>query len=311
MDTLELERLKSTIAKIQETSTQSLKVTNSNARLRKRISIIHDTFLSNWENEYLPEIQNLNGRIRQGIPTPVLTVCGRGTQEIRWTKYLSYFLNPTNNHGLSDLLCRMVIDSIIADDNISYGDYRILEVRDEVSLGEVIAENKSQEKESKDSVCDIVITTDKFTLFCEQKILSSESNALTPDLTQLCRYTKAIDQNITYSKLHKIKIYLTPTGKLPKNACGWKPWRHSDIIDSCIRLLKNPNLSTIAHDNLRRFTIDLALGSSNQTERIITMMKTLSDDLIENGFKLYPYLQLSNLNTEHPHLTKIIKGEIS
>lgn len=311
MNTLELENLKNSITKIQEASLQSTKVTQSNANLKKSIATIHTTFLSNWERDYLPEIRNLNQGIRQGIPTPVLTVCGRGTQEIRWTKYLSYYLNPQNNHGLSDTLCRTIVDQIQANQDITYANYTIIDVCNEVLLDDEINDNRTPEVGFKHSVCDIVIRTDKFTLFIEQKILSSEGTAPNFGLSQLRRYSEAISQNSEYSRLPNINIYLTPTGKLPEGINDWRPLRHSDIVASCIQLLKYPKLSMIAHDNLQRFIIDLTLGSSNQTEVIITRMKTLSDDLIEKGFNLYGYLQLSNLNMEYANLTTILKGEIS
>ncbi len=47
--------------------------------------------------------------IKKGLPTPVLTVCGKGTREIRFTRYLAYFLDPNGKHGLSSKFLKAVM----------------------------------------------------------------------------------------------------------------------------------------------------------------------------------------------------------
>src|SRR5690554_8221437 len=72
------------------------------AKLKEKIDNITKTFVINWKNENTFFVKKIisNININKGIPLPVLSICGEGTREIRFTKYLSYFLNPQKEHGL-------------------------------------------------------------------------------------------------------------------------------------------------------------------------------------------------------------------
>ncbi len=77
--------------------------------LPETINGITHSFRSHGRQENLPLAERLLKAFEEGIPVPVLTVCGRGTREIRFTSYLAYFLDPGNRHGLGTLFVETVL----------------------------------------------------------------------------------------------------------------------------------------------------------------------------------------------------------
>jgi molecular chaperone GrpE (heat shock protein) len=59
------------------------------------IENIKKSFTADFEKYELSKIEILHQKIENGVATPVLYVCGKGTQEIRYTKY-GHGLNPLN-----------------------------------------------------------------------------------------------------------------------------------------------------------------------------------------------------------------------
>ncbi len=51
------------------------------------VNKITDAYHREWEKEKLEFAQNFLARTWAGMPLPVLSICGRGTQEIRYSKY--------------------------------------------------------------------------------------------------------------------------------------------------------------------------------------------------------------------------------
>lgn len=260
---------------------------------------IRCAFLANWEKEHLPGINQFRCGVVQGIPTPVLSICGRGTQEIRWTKYLSYFLNPEAMHGLGDRFVRAIIDGPIGKHISSLGPYHVDNVSNEVYIGKIQGDGCR---------CDIVIETDRFLIFIEQKILSGEGKSLGSGLNQLDKYTKVINESEEYGSLPCYKIYLTPNGEIPeKNADDWLPMRHDDIIRSGVELLREGKLGQVAWNNLFRLLTDLAVGPVGQVEEDLEELIYLSDKLATGGFDLTSYARYRNLRDQNSAFVQLIK----
>ena len=49
-----------------------------------------------------------------GLPVPVLSVCGQGTQEVRYTKLLGYYMNPSGRHGLGSRVLKSIVKTALA-----------------------------------------------------------------------------------------------------------------------------------------------------------------------------------------------------
>lgn len=267
------------------------------------INLIQRAFLANWEKEHLPEIHRFQNSIANGIPTPVLSICGQGTREIRWTKYLSYFLNPEAKHGLGDCLARSIIDRQMGKIINPLGPYRVENVSNEVYIGKIHGEGCR---------CDIVIETNRFTLFVEQKILSGESNSSELDLSQLDKYTNVISESEKYNSLPCYKIYLTPNGVVPeKNIHDWIPMCHSDIVRSGIELLREGKLGQVAWNNLYRLLTDLAIGPVNQIEEELDELIQLADKLVTDGFELNLFARYRRLMNQNSAFIQIIREGIA
>lgn len=260
--------------------------------LSDSINSILRAFIVNWEKEYLPEIQQFRTSVAAGLPTPVLSVCGQGTREIRWTKYLSYFLNPEARHGLGDRFVRAIIDGRMGKLINSLGPYQVEKVNNEVFIGKIYGDG---------CICDIVIETNRFTIFIEQKILSGEGTSSEFGLAQLDKYTKVIRESEKFNSLPCYKIYLTPNGVVPdKNIHDWLPMRHSDIVRFGIELLQEGKLGQVAWGNLYRLLIDLAIGPVGQVQEELDELILLTDRLVANGFDwclFTRYRRLMDLNS--------------
>ena len=291
----EIPRLRAAIDNIRDVISSHSNVDT----LSYSIKSIRDALLANWEKEHLPEIHRFRNSVAQGIPIPVLSICGKGTQEIRWTKYLSYFLNPVAKHGLGDRLVRAIIDGRMGKLISPLGPYRVKNVDNEVYIGKIQGDGCR---------CDIVIETDQFTLFIEQKIFSGEGNSSESGLGQLDKYTKVISESEKYNSLPCYKIYLTPNGVVPpKNIHDWIPMRHSDIVKCGIELLREGKLGQVAWSNLYRLLIDLAMGPVDQIEEELDELIQLADKLVANGFELNLFARYRRLMDQNSAFIQIIR----
>jgi hypothetical protein len=72
-----------------------------------------------------------------GIPTPALSVCGRGTQEIRFTKYFSYYLDESKLHGMNDQLLKSVFMKEALEQELEPNWHSNCRVYSEFNLGKV------------------------------------------------------------------------------------------------------------------------------------------------------------------------------
>lgn len=267
---MDLDRLESVIGQIRATAID--KIAAPPTGFADRIASIKKAFQDFWQKEHLPQAFRITEAIRKGIPTPVLTVCGRGTQEIRFTRYLAYYLDPQKNHGLDDRLLKSVFseEARIAGLPEDWTDACI--VIPEFWLGHY--QSKSTRKTG--CFCDIGITGNDFVFVIEQKILSGEGPASHTGLPQLRRYDQVIENNPAFKDKVIIKIYLTPSGGQRDD---WNPVSHRQIIEGAYKCLNDINISTTARENLRRLLIDLVLGPYTETEELISDIKEAADHL--------------------------------
>ncbi len=218
--------------------------------------------------EHLPLAQEIITVIEKGIPTPVLTVCGRGTQEIRFTRYLAYFLNPQKNHGLGASLLRRVLGHEADIFGLKTDWAEECSVEPEFWLGNY------PDKSGRKTGCfsDIGIVGSDFAFVIEQKISSGEGPAGETGLSQLRRYSKVLEENPNPALAGKkvIKIYLTPSGREKRDIDNWLPISHLQIIERARQCLAETGISSVARENLRRLLIDLCLGPYDETEELIS-----------------------------------------
>lgn len=179
-----------TIAGLKDEELKSGTITNkSEINLVEIINKINEAYHRDWERDRLEFAQNFLARTWAGIPLPVLSICGRGTQEIRYSKYLGYFFDGSKSHGLGNRYLDEVI-RMITDETI---DTYQAAVESEKWIGKI--QGKSG---LVDCTCDNVITCRDHVIFIEQKIHSSESVNLRSEDKQLTRYDKAIEANEEY-----------------------------------------------------------------------------------------------------------------
>ena len=273
------------------------------AKLKEKIDNITKTFVINWKNENTFFVKKIisNININKGIPLPVLSICGKGTREIRFTKYLSYFLNPQKEHGLKDKFLKAVLEHECGNAGLSPNWYGNCIVISEIYLGEIREEHKSI-----NCYGDIGIIGEDFIIIIEQKILSSESDHPDTDLGQLERYNIALKNNLEFSDKKQIKIYLTPDGKQEIDIHGWLPMTHREIIDRAIKLLKLESISNVGRENLLRLLIDLAIGPYEVLENTLDEIVYIANKLMNEKFNLRMALKFNRLIEENEQVIKLL-----
>lgn len=253
--------------------------------LSEKILSIKQTFESHWQENYVPLAKKLKSKLYDGVPTPVLTVCGQGTREIRFTKYLSYFLDPKKDHGLGTSFLKSVFDPYA--DHFPSTWFDECEVIPEMWIG--------KHSKSGNCYCDIGIIGSNFAIILEQKIISGESFGSRVGLRQLQRYSEAVKENHEYCSKHIIKLFLTPTGKKPIKSEDWIAMSYHDIIDRGYNLLRKGNFSITARENLRCLLMDLIVGPYEDVDEMIDNMKVVSSKLLCGGYNLYDILRFSSI----------------
>ena len=244
----------------QEDLTQSAE----GARLPETIERIRSSYHRDWEERRLGEAQALQASLAGGIPVPVLSACGHGTAETRYTQYLAYFLNPSKPHGLGARyldgllsLMRLSNPSIPTEINVTEA-----VVEAEVYIGSAPGQNGRP----VGCTCDVVVEFSGCVFFIEHKVKSGQSTNPNSSDRQLVRYDIAIDGNPVYGDLSKIRIYLTPGGSASSGLVDWLGLSHSDLAHVALDLLRDTDLPTTARENLLRFAVDLALGPYERAE---------------------------------------------
>lgn len=254
-------RVRSAIRVIRRTSINSI--------YAKRI---RTAYQKEFETLYKPRIQALiTGFQSTGLPVPILSACGRGTQEIRFTQLLRHFLDPHEPHGLGSRLLEAAFEQEVrekGDEPVAWKDAKVWA---EVDLGSTTRSND----QAQGNVLDLLVVVGDVAVLLEQKILSAENvvsqrreedlaeRPTMSDMTQLGRYSRAFEQardRLAPGAQRIVMIFLTPDRTLAKDPQSeWKSISHGDLI----RRFLNANrekLSPVARHNLIMFLWDLACG---------------------------------------------------
>lgn len=275
---------------ISNIKTASYKRDDNN--LEGKINKIKGAFITNWETDNIEFIKSFvnNITLDNGIPLPILSICGQGTQEVRFTKYLSYFLDPNKKHGLQDNLLQALFNPECKLSELDLNWSKNCKVVPEIKLGEVDGNNKTI-----GCFADIGIEGEDYIIIVEQKILSDESKHPDSNLNQLERYNIALDNNSRYKYKKKIKIYLTPNKSNKEKSYGWLSLTHEELIDRGIKLLQSKNISKIGKDNLVRLLIDLAVGPYEVLEESLDEIILLGNKLVSKKFHLGRIIRFNKL----------------
>ncbi len=269
-------------------------------RIRDAIRVIRRTSINSiyakriraaYEKEfkalYRPRIHALVTGFRStGLPVPVLSACGRGTQEIRFTQLLRHFLDPHEPHGLGSRL----LEAAFAEEIRERGDepvaWKDAEVRAEVDLGSTTGSSG----QLQGNVLDLLVVAGDLAVLLEQKILSAENvfsqgreeareeQPTVNDITQLERYSRAF--NRTRNRLAPgaqriVMIFLTPKRALAKDPQSeWKSISHADLIRRFLNV-DRAKLSLVARHNLVTFLWDLTCGPLGLTHRLREIVSML------------------------------------
>jgi hypothetical protein len=211
------------------------------ARMRIRNRALEEFRQHEW-----PRFQMLDDIFKKGLglPVPVLSVCGEGTAEVRYTKLLAYFLDSRNRHGLGGLLSRAVFSDMIDCGHTLPFD--ACTAQSEVFIGETTIGGKSVQNN-----LDILIDVGGHKILIEQKINSAEGEY------QLTRYSEAIRKTAKDVPLHC--FFLTPDGRDGQED-EWTPLSYSVMISRMCSVLECHALSGPARHNLRSLLWDLLLG---------------------------------------------------
>lgn len=234
----------------------------------KVIGTIREAYHRDWEREKLAFARQFLSRTWAGIPLPVLSVCGYGTQEIRYTNYLAYFLDGSKPHGIGS----SYLDALLDATGNSEVDTYDATVETDRWLGQAPGKNRPI-----NCYCDIVVSGREFVLFMENKIRSGESVNPNSETSQLQRYDAAIDNNPDFRDKKQIRMYLTPTGRVSRKSPNWIAVSYPDLIAAGLMVLRRGQVSGPARENLKRFLIDLSLGPFEAAETDIQELVELAE----------------------------------
>lgn len=293
--------LKESIGNIRNASEKVSEKDSS--KIKELIMDIKLTFNDSWVTERLPAVLKCKELLEAGIPTPSLSVCGKGTREIRYTQYLAYFLDPKRLHGLNNSFIRNVFCGLKEKCYMKDLCWDNIRVESEVNIGCIKTETSTI-----NCFCDIEISDPSMSIFIEQKIDSSESGHKSTTLSQLQRYSKVIENNTKYKNKSVYKFYLTPSGKNSGNSPDWHAVMHSEFVRYGLKTLTDKSISITAKANLSRMLIDLVIGPYHKTEEILFELKDISDQLISNGYQLNKYIEWSNMIEESEILIELLEG---
>lgn len=268
-------RVRSAIRVIRRTSINSI--------YAKRI---RTAYQKEFETLYKPRIQALiTGFQSTGLPVPVLSACGRGTQEIRFTQLLRHFLDPHEPHGLGSRLLEAAFAQEVREKGDEPVAWKDAKVRAEVDLGSTIRGGG----QAQGNVLDLLVVVGNVAVLLEQKILSAENvvsqerdedraERPTSDMTQLGRYSCAFKQardRLAPSAQRIVMIFLTPDGALAKDPKSeWKSITHGDLIRRFLNADRK-ELSSVARHNLVMFLWDLACGPLGLIHRLRAIVPML------------------------------------
>ena len=250
---------------------------NRRDRLVRISGDIRKAALKTFHEVERPRFQRLRDAIAGGgLPLATLSVCGHGTQEIRFTQLFRYFLDPKAAHGLGPRILQATMDAAgCPRDKISAD---AVAVQAEVSLGTI----RAGEHEIS-SILDLLIRSADFFVLIEQKIHSAEGGQAGGETSQLKRYDKAIALNHPEIRENNSwRVFLTPTRRDPREGVAWRPVAHEDIFRHCAAVLKDPTLSRVARHNLCSFLWDLMMGPMGVDEEVLGELREHVDGALRD-----------------------------
>jgi len=237
---------------------------------------IRNRALEEFRQHEWPRFQMLDDIFKKGLglPVPVLSVCGEGTAEVRYTQLLAYFLDSRNRHGLSGLLSRAVFADMI--DGGHTLPFDTCTAQSEVFIGETTIGGKRVQNN-----LDILIDVGGHKILIEQKINSAEGEY------QLARYSEAIRRTTKGEPLHC--FFLTPDGREGKED-EWTPLSYSAILVRMASVFDSHTLSGTARHNLRSLLWDLLLGPLAQDKAWMDELQKLTG-LVAKDYTKYTELR--------------------
>ena len=269
-------------------------------KIRKSIDLIRDKFVQEWEAEYHKEAQELFDVLQSGFPTPTLAVCGLGGNEIRYTSYLAYYLNPQNQHGLGALPLRRLFGSYVPE--LDEADMDTVTVDDGIWLGEVLVGSKAIGCD-----CDIGIRFKDVLILVENKRASGQHSDKETGMKQLTRYDAALRNHPTLSKKKVYKFFLTPSGKKASNAPEWQPISYGELVEKLKEIAFDGNLPDAARENLRRFLLDLCFEPNDEHGSVMQEIYDAVGEAVKN-YNVGAVYRYQKVLKQRALLIEIIKG---
>jgi hypothetical protein len=260
MNSIQIEQLRNAVACIAELKpTTPQPPPPASASFASLIPQIRKALLSDFQVNTGRYLELRNALVTSGVPVPTLSVCGRGTREIRYTQLMRHFLDPSEPHGLSSKLLVAMMGPELGDTELTVSSlpWDDATVNAEFSLGRIKAGNRMV-----GSVVDLFLRIGDLTILIENKIGSPEAGATgRGEVTQLRRYSEAFSKHFPkLSKGHVLKLFLTPEGRAPKEDSDWLALSHGVLLKRLAQVLEDGSLSRIARHNLAAFMWDLVCG---------------------------------------------------
>jgi len=225
---------------------------------RSRFAVVRERIrarvLESFYRDELPRFTQLHDAFQKGcgLPVPVLSVCGHGTAEIRFTKLLAWFLDSHNSHGLGGVVCEAVFGDTFPP-SMKPPSFKACTAEAEVDIGA----SRLKDGTTKGNSLDIMVSVEDWRLCIEQKILSPEGH------NQLRNYRDRLTRRYDEDKL--LLFYLTPDGRDGSDDV-WIPISHGDLFVRIARVLRAKALFPTARHNLKSLLWDLMLGPIVQDE---------------------------------------------
>lgn len=227
---------------------------------RKAAKRLRDRTLRDFLANELPRFQRLNETLEKkwGLPVPTLSVCGSGTEEIRFTKLLGWHLDCRNPHGLQGLLGRALGETVLGEE---HPDLDRCETKEELWLGTT----PTRTEKTKENYIDLRLEFGDTYVYIEQKIGSAEGH------DQLKNYADCIEK-LNDGKRDNHLLFLTPEGREPTDE-RWKALSYREVYCRLALVLKRHALSPMARYNLKALLWDLMLGPIAQNQRWVNDLK--------------------------------------
>jgi hypothetical protein len=241
-------------------SIKHIKAQNKRDKLPTIISHIQKKLTQNFEIEGKTRYQLLLRALKGGgVPLASLSICGRGTREIRYTQLLRYFLDPKEPHGVNSKVLGAVIgpDMQRAGYKIRSVNWSQASVEAEFNLGKVRVKGREY-----GCTVDLFIQVQEYVIMVENKINSPETGVVSSgEISQLKRYSTALTANFPQlSSKNLLKIFLTPDGRAPKEDLDWTPTSYQQLIGRVVEILNDDGISRVGRHNLSCFLWDLITG---------------------------------------------------